>query len=87
MGPLLQVVDDQSIVKPEDVVRVIREAGGRVDGRKPIEDALMEMTGAGRDTCKQAIHRAETSEHIFSATRQGAGRGKTYMAADTGSEE
>ena len=84
MGPLLQIADEDSLVKSDDVVRVIREAGGRVDGRTPIEDALMKITGASRVTCKRAIQRAETSGRIYSAKREGVGQSKTYILGDGG---
>ena len=79
MGPLLQMADEDSMVGNDEVVRVIRELGGRVDGRKPIEDELMVLTAAGRQTCINAINRAENSGRIYSAKRTGVGRGKTFI--------
>jgi hypothetical protein len=81
-GPLLQIVDEESIVKTADVVRAIREAGGRIDGRKTVEDILMGMTEAGRDTCKKAIQKAGADGHIFSAKREGRGQGRTYILGE-----
>jgi hypothetical protein len=80
-GPLFIPAEPaERIVTASDVVRVIEEAGGRVEGQKALIEALGRHTnGASERTCRRAIREAEDSERIWSAKRAGVGQGRVYL--------
>ena len=82
-GPLLTPAENPDrIVTVADVVNVIREAGGRVQGRTALIEALRRGTGAKEDTAKKAIHEAEAGKRIWSAKRADDKRGRVYLLKD-----
>jgi AAA domain len=79
-GPLLFPAENPDrLVTVSDVVKVIREAGGRVQGRTALIEALRRTTGAKEDTAKKAIHEAESQKRIWSAKRTDDKRGRVYL--------
>lgn len=86
-GPLLQVAEPvERIVTGQDVVDVIVEAGGSVDGRQAIVKALERSTGASEASTRRAIKEAETKGIIASAKRTGPGQGRTYFLPENRDE-
>jgi hypothetical protein len=79
-GPLLKVAEPTDrIVTGADVASVLVDAGGRVEGRKAIVEALKRMTGASETSVRRAIQEAETKGVIGSAKRTGQGQGRVYF--------
>lgn len=79
-GPLLKVAEPiERIVTGADVASVLADAGGRVDGRQPIVEAIRRLTGASDTSARRAIQEAETKGIIGSAKRIGQGQGRTYF--------
>lgn len=82
-GPLFTVADvGRRIVMPDDVVAVLQDAGGRIEGRAALLEALARRTGCtvASSVPKEAILAAESKGLIFSTTRAGTrGRGRIYV--------
>ena len=86
-GPLLQVAEPvERIVTGQDVVDVIVDADGRVDGRQAIVEALKRSTGASEASTRRAISGAETKGIIASAKRTRPGQGRTYFLPEKRNE-
>ena len=79
-GPLLIPAGPvERIVTVADVESVLRESGGRIEGRQPIIEALRRLTGASDMSTRRAIQDAETKGIIGTAKRVGQGQGRTYF--------
>lgn len=84
-GPLLKVAEPtERIVTGADVASVLVDAGGRVDGRQPIVEAIRRLTGASDTSARRAIQEAETKGIIGSTKRVGQGQGRTYFLREDG---
>lgn len=82
-GPLFTVADvGKRLVTSDDVVQVLIAAGGRVEGRTALIEALVRRTGCtpASSTPKEAILKAERDGKIESTTLPGAhGRSRVYF--------
>lgn len=79
-GPLFVPAEPtERIVTGADVASVVQEAGGRVEGRKAIVEALRRLTGASEGTIRRAILDAEAKGLLWSAKRTGPGQGRVYV--------
>lgn len=84
-GPLLIPTEKSDrLVNVADVVSVIREAGGRVQGRTALVEVLCRMTGAKETTARNAIMEAERKNRIWSAKRADDKRGRVYLLKEDG---
>ena len=84
-GPLLVPAENPDrIVTVADVVKAIREAGGRVQGRTALVEALRRATGAKDTSARNAIQEAESRRAIWSATRADDKRGRVYVLKEDG---
>ncbi len=77
-GPLLIPGEDRK-VRPADVVKVLRDAGGRIEGREGLVSSLRLATGCGDRTARTAIMEAETRKLIWSAKNSEDKRGRIYV--------
>jgi hypothetical protein len=80
-GPLLIPGEDRK-VSVADVVKVLKDAGGRIEGREALMESLRRATGCGETKGKAAIIEAEKRERIWSAKNPQDRRGRIYILKD-----
>ena len=76
-GPLLIPGEDRK-VSVADVVKVLRDAGGRIEGRKALLESVRRATGCGETKAKEAIREAEDRKRICSVKNSADKRGLIY---------
>jgi len=77
-GPLLIPGEDKK-VSVADVVKVLRDAGGRIEGREALLGSLRRSTGCGERLAKVAITEAESRKRIWSVKNAEDKRGRIYV--------
>jgi hypothetical protein len=78
-GPLLLPAENPDrLVTMTDVKAILRDAGGKVEGRQTFVEALRRMTGAKDDTARKAIYEAESKGIIWVAKRADDKRVRVY---------
>ena len=88
LGPLFAPIDasNSKIDLQNNVVRVVTDAGGRIEGREALIKSLTEATKMKRQSCINAIGEAVTSGRINSAAMPGT-NAKVYFLTDGGDDE
>jgi len=77
-GPLLIPGEDRK-VSVADVVKVLRDAGGRIEGREALVGSLRRSTGSGERMARVAITEAEARKRIWSTKNAEDKRGRIYI--------
>jgi hypothetical protein len=79
-GPLLVPAGTPNrIVTVADVVGVLREAGGRIEGREALIEALRRRTGASDTSARRGITESEETGRVWSKKREDDKRGRVYV--------
>jgi len=84
-GPLLQPGEDRK-VSVADVVKVLRDAEGRIEGLTSFVETLRRHTGCGATMAREAIGEAEARKRIWSCKNSEDRRGRIYIMKDAASE-
>ena len=77
-GPLLIPGEDRK-ASVADIVKILRDAGGRIEGREALIGSIRRATGCGETKAKEVIREAENRKRIWSVKNAEDKRGRIYV--------